>query len=134
MLKDAEKLPVYVDTNILLSLYEKANLIDELERMLNRPFVLVVTTAVIDELNLIKKKRSKKGMAARLALQLIERWEKEGMVKIVDVRGKVDDVIVELANKHNAAVCTNDVGVVRRLKPTVRCFSLKNNSTLSYAR
>lgn len=84
----------------------------------------IVPLAVIRELEILVKKLSgKERMAAKVALSLAQRCE------TADVIGYADDVVIELATEHDAAVLTNDAGLKKRLQArhiSVICLRQKN--------
>lgn len=106
---------VVMDTNFLLVPFQfKVDVFTELERLLDGPFTLVVPSSVVRELKGIARRQGRTGAAARFALKLLEsRGEK---AKKVESGLPVDDGIFEYARENRAVVCTNDLGLKRRLK------------------
>jgi rRNA-processing protein FCF1 len=79
--------------------------VEEICNLVPEKYILVVPSQVIAELKRLKtyKKEKVSGrdkLAIDLALQLIEKFESEGLLKIEDLTGKiVDDAIIELSKQ-----------------------------------
>ncbi|MHC1585761.1 MAG: type II toxin-antitoxin system VapC family toxin [Candidatus Syntropharchaeia archaeon] len=101
---------VIVDTNgMMIPGTLGVDIFSELERL---GFVeVIVPRAVLRELETLKKRlKGKEKKAAEIGHMLSERCE------IVEMNGKTDDIIVELAKEREAAVFTNDRELKKRLK------------------
>ncbi|WP_440952678.1 DNA-binding protein [Methanococcoides sp. FTZ1] len=101
---------VIIDTNgLMIPVQFKVDIFSELERLGYDE--RIVPQAVINEIKiLVKRCRGENRTAAKVALSLADRCA------IVDRTGSADDVILQLAHDTGAAVLTNDVGLVERLK------------------
>lgn len=114
---------VIIDTNgLMIPVQFGVDIFEELGRLGYDRFI--VPLAVIRELEILVKKLSgKERMAAKVALSLAQRCE------TADVIGYADDVVIELAAEHDAAVLTNDAGLKKRLQArhiSVICLRQKN--------
>lgn len=109
---------VIIDTNgLMIPVQFKVDIFTELKRLGYDE--LIVPQAVINEIKiLVKRYKGENRTAAKVALSLSDRCT------IVERKGSADDVILQLALDTGAAVLTNDVGLVKRLKevdvPVVR--------------
>ncbi|AKB84481.1 DNA-binding protein [Methanococcoides methylutens] len=101
---------VIIDTNgLMIPVQFRVDIFSELKRLGYDE--LIVPQAVINEIGiLIKRYRGENKTAAKVALSLADRCT------IVDRTGSADDVILQLALDTGAAVLTNDVGLIGRLK------------------
>ena len=121
---------VWLDTNFLMIPVQfRVDIFEELHRLLNEPFELLIASGTLDELKFISGGRGEDAGAARIGLKLIEG---KG-VKVVQSSGNVDDWLVERAVERDF-VCTNDIGLIRRLRETkVRRIQLKGKTHLDFA-
>jgi len=95
---------VILDTSALMDINEfKVDLLSLLAEEGYTEFL--VPEAVVEELR--KKKRN---VNARVALMLLNK------MRVVSGKGHADEVIVELAKKEGAAVCTTDRELIEKLK------------------
>ncbi len=124
--------PVLLDTNFLLLPFQfKINILDDLEYLVEQSHRFVVSSCTISELQDIGAHVGKHGMAARLALKLVE--ANRHRIDVVQSTQTVDDWIVDYAAKHNAIACTNDSKLRRRLKKQgVAVVSMKSRSKLGF--
>ncbi len=98
---------VIIDTNAwIYAMLHKVRILEEL-----KGFEVYVLEGTINELRQIAGTRKKEGVAAKLALRLIE---KEG-VRVVPHRGRVDEKLLELA-RQGYAVLTHDEELRKRIK------------------
>jgi len=118
---------ILLDTNILIDSFRfKVRLADELNRISDFPFELYTIKGVIEELErLINDGGSKEKRSAKLALDFIRL-----NAKILDMRGKVDDIIVKLGKK-GYVPCTSDKELKKRLKDS-KFIILKQRKYLSF--
>jgi len=102
-------LKVIIDTNgLMIPVQFKVDIFGELGRLGYDEFV--VPQAVVNELKaLVKKYRGENRTAAKVGLSLSDRCT------LVERAGIADDIILQLALDMDAAVLTNDVGLVKRL-------------------
>jgi rRNA-processing protein FCF1 len=109
---------VILDTNFLMIPYaEKIDIFQEIDRLVREGYMLFTFSGVIGELEGINEGKDSKGrdkVAARIALQMIE---KRG-IRTIESHGKVDDALMEFArmNKEDTIVCTNDKELRRKLR------------------
>jgi hypothetical protein len=107
---------VIIDTNFLLIPYQfKVDIFSEIRRICNVKYDVFVLDKTVGELErIIGKQGGKHREAAKLALGLL----KSKGVKVIETREDkvVDDIIVELANRKEHIVATQDKGLKRRLK------------------
>ena len=123
---------VILDTNFLMIPFQfKINIFGELDYLIDIPHVYLITSRTLNELRHIGKSIGKDGMAARLAIKMIE--VNKAKIEIIKNDAVVDDWIVEYAQEHKAIVCTNDSGLRKRLRPLrVKVITLKSKSRLGY--
>lgn len=110
---------IILDTNFLLIPGEfKVDIISEIERICKFNYTLWIVDKTIDEIeNIIETaEKQKSRMAAKLAKQVI----KKNSIKLIPTKKSderiVDDIIVDLVNKHEYIVATQDKGLKDRLK------------------
>ncbi|KGK99348.1 DNA-binding protein [Methanococcoides methylutens] len=119
---------VIIDTNgLMIPVQFKVDIFTELKRLGYDE--LIVPQAVINEIKiLVKRYKGENRIAAKVALSLSDRCT------IVERTGSADDVILQLALDTGAAVLTNDVGLVKRLKEVdVAVVRLRQKSRLDIA-
>lgn len=106
---------IIVDSNALfVPLQFKIDVFDELERLLNRKFELILLSPVQQELKMLAAENSPKmKKMAAFALKLAEKCR---YVKVNLSEKMVDDVIVEIAAKWKIPVFTNDSQLRKRLR------------------
>lgn len=122
--------PVILDTNFLLVPFQfKVDILRELEYLLEYSHHYVISSKTMDELSKLGKILGKDGMAARLALKLVE--ANKARIEIIKSRKYVDEWIVEYAKQNGAIVCTNDSALRRKLKSlSIKVISMKSKSKL----
>lgn len=92
----------------------KIDVFDELERLLNRKFELILLSPVQQELRMLAMKSSPKiQKMATFALKLAEKCR---YVEVDLSEKMVDDVILEVAAKWRMPVFTNDSQLRKRLR------------------
>ncbi|KXB01546.1 hypothetical protein AKJ43_03295 [candidate division MSBL1 archaeon SCGC-AAA261D19] len=103
---------VILDTNFLLIPGSHGvDIFDDLDRVLNQDYKIIIPSAVIRELKyLMSEGTSSERSAARLALEMASEGE------IAEVGGPADDEILKLAKKGRSAVGTNDADLRKRLR------------------
>jgi len=95
----------------------RVDIFREIERIIVARYELLVPTGVIEELQGIQEGGGADGIAAKVALQLID--DRDRHVRTIHSHGDVDDFILEFAmNNVGSMVCTND----KELKRKVRKF------------
>jgi rRNA-processing protein FCF1 len=122
--------PVILDTNFLLIPFRfKINIIQELDYLIDVSHKFTISSMTLEELRRIGESSGKDGMAARLALKMID----ASKIEIIKNEKEVDDWIVEYAQASNAIVCTNDTKLRRRLKPFhIKTVTMKSKSKLGF--
>jgi len=135
---------ILLDTNMLVScLRFRIDLFGELERLVAGPHELVVPSPVVQELRVLAAGRGRDRGFARAALALLEkrkvRVEEDGPNAGEEpaAKGKggqsADDWLVEKAKGTNAIVCTNDVGLKKRLASgKVQIITMLHRSHLDF--
>lgn len=123
---------VILDTNFLLIPFQfKIDIFRELEYVIEYSHSYVVSSKTIKELKKLSKLIGKNGMAARLALKLVEANDKK--IEIIENNNYVDDWIVDFAKKNNAIVCTNDSELRRRLREAeIKVIAMKSKSKVDF--
>jgi len=121
---------IILDTNFLLVPFQfKINILKELDYLVEVSHKYVISSKTIEELKKIGESRGKNGIAARLALKIVE----SNPIEIIKNNMKVDDWIVEYAKERNAIVCTNDAPLRRRLKASgIKVATMKSKSKLGF--
>ncbi len=124
--------PVVLDTNFLLIPFQfKINIVRELEYLLEVSHHFVISSKTMQELNKIGQSIGKNGMAARLALKLVE--ANKGRITIVQSDEYVDSWIESYAKANHAIVCTNDSKLRMKLKDQdIKVITMKSKSKLGY--
>ncbi len=106
---------IILDTNFLLIPYQfKINIMAALDKLVESAHELAVGEPVLAELKRLSKGRKKESIAARVALEIIER----NKLRIIESNIRAaDDWIVEYCKANpRTIVCTNDIGIRTRLK------------------
>ena len=86
-----------------------------------------VSAGIIGELKKLSARRSKEGRAAKLALRVI----KKHRIRALENSEQVDDFLVRAAVDEGFEVCTNDIGLKRRLRNMgVRALSISKSGVL----
>ena len=105
---------ILLDTNFLLIPYQfRVDIFSEIDKICNFNYEVYVLDKTIGELNgIIKNQSGKHEDAAKFALKSIEVKK----IKIVKTEeGRVDDIIVKLAEKEGYIVATQDKDLKRKL-------------------
>jgi rRNA-processing protein FCF1 len=125
---------VILDTNFLLvPLQFNLDIFKVLERLLEAPHDVMVSTSIISELKRLAKNRGRQGAAARFGLKLVEIRKGLDKLKVVKGTSPVDDWIVEYASENRALVCTNDVILKKKLKAKgVKIIVLRTKTRLDF--
>lgn len=123
---------IILDTNILLLPGQhKLDVFSECERLCEEKIEFLVLQQAVEELKALVGKRSRDGVAARIALQLLL---KHGAREIKAKEKKVDEAMLALAKENKKIIfATNDVGLRRRLRSLgARTICLKHGSVLGW--
>lgn len=119
---------ILLDSNAVMMLFEfSINLEDELTRLFGK-FKIIIPKTVIDELTFLSDHgKGRKKLIAKPALKLIEKYD------VVDAIGFGDQAILDLAEKLNCIVLTNDKKLREKLKKlSLHSVYLRNKSKLVY--
>ncbi len=124
--------PVVLDTNFLLVPFQfRIDILKELDFLVDVSHHYVVSSRTVRELEAIGKAVGKNGMAARLALKMLE--ANRGKIKIIESPMEVDDWIVEYSKAERAIVCTNDSFLRKRLKEAgVKVAAMKSKTKVAF--
>ena len=123
---------VILDTNFLLIPFQfKINIFSELNYLLDFAHYYVISSRTLFELRKISRTVGKDGMAARLALKMVE--NEKDQITIIESKDFVDNWIFDYAVENNAIVCTNDSGLRHRLRERkMKIITLKNKVKIGY--
>jgi rRNA-processing protein FCF1 len=124
--------PVVLDTNFLLIPFQfKIDILRELDYLVDVSHHFVISSKTLAELRKIGRSIGRNGMAARLALKLVE--ANRSKITIVESGEYVDRWIEGYAVENRAIVCTNDAELRRKLLDLdVKVVSMKSKSKLGY--
>lgn len=98
---------IVIDTNFWI--YVVLNKIRIFEELLG--YEIYTLDKVLQELKQISKKKSKHGIAAKVALEMIEKFN----VKIISASKSADEKLIELA-KQGFIIATNDAELLKKIK------------------
>jgi hypothetical protein len=108
---------IILDTNFLLIPSQfKLDIFSEIRRIADFKYELFIIDKTIDELKEIiasKQQKQKNKLAAKIALQLIEKYK---LKKIKTEEDLVDNAIISLANKKDYIIATQDKLLKSKLK------------------
>lgn len=123
---------VILDTNFLLIPFQfKIDIFSEIEYLLEISYELAISSSSISELKKISKQKGKNGIAAKLALKMLDANKEK--IQVVQSRRNVDDWIVDYAQQKGAIVCTNDSKLRNRLKEGgIKMITLKGRSHIGF--
>jgi len=122
---------VLFDTNfLLLPVLQGIDVFGELSRFVSESHELATLSSVVGELELMQESKSRRGVAAKVALELI----KQKNVRVYETDFRADDSLLDYALKHkNTVVCTNDRELKKKLrKHGIGVISPKGRSYLTY--
>ena len=103
---------VLLDTNALMAIAElKIDVFVELEKECDFKYEIYILRGTILELkNIMEQQPGKYKRAAKLALDIVQKKE----IKIIEKKGKVDDILTELS-KQGCLIVTQDKELKKRL-------------------
>lgn len=109
---------ILLDSNFLIDCLKfKVDFLNEIEKIIEEKFEILILENVLEELERIGKRKTKESKYARLLLKLI----KEKNFKIVSTEFEnADDAIISFADK-NTIVATNDI----KLRKTLKAYGIK---------
>jgi len=104
---------VILDTNFLTLPYQfKIDIFEEIKRVVQEDHEILTLDCVVEELKKIAKGKGKNAIAARVALELME---KKG-VKILRTKKRNTDKVILSISDENTIVATNDKELRGKLK------------------
>lgn len=107
---------IVADTNFLLSQFEfGVDLPSELHRIIDEPFVLVLSSGTMGEIAAIASRTGKRASAARFVMNNLPKLRTLFTIEEVPSSGKVDEWIIKYARKNTISVATNDIILRKRL-------------------
>ena len=107
---------IVADTNFLLSQFEfGVDLPSELHRIVDEPFVLVLSSGTMGEIASIARRTGKRASAARFVVNNLPKLRTLFTIEEVPSVGKVDEWIIKYARKNTISVATNDIILRKRL-------------------
>jgi rRNA-processing protein FCF1 len=117
---------ILVDTSsIVFALSNNKDIFAVIEEKLEAK--VVISQGIVRELQRLGSKRNKEGRAAKLAMEIMRLHDIEVLPDIE----KVDDFIVKTGAAGKMAVCTNDLGLKKRLLGVgVRALSVSQKGIL----
>jgi hypothetical protein len=126
--KEPEMKKIILDTNFLLIPAQfGVDIFDEISRICNFEYELLVLDKSIDELKkIVRTEKGKNRAAAKLALALVK--AKTGLMKTKSGKG-VDDLLVELSRK-DCIIATQDRLLKRKLKTPIIVLRQKRHLQL----
>jgi uncharacterized protein len=111
---------IYIDTNFMLIPSNfKVDIFQEIDRLCDFKYKIVILDKTIDELNkIIETQKGKHKTAASLALQLIQKKKIDKSLTIQKTSSKedVDNILISIAKKQKIIVATQDKDLKRHLK------------------
>ncbi len=124
--------PVIIDTNFLLIPFRyRIDILRELDYLVEPSHRFVISSKTMKELKKIGKKVGKDGMAARLAIKLVE--ANSLRIDVIESEEHVDDWIADYSKANRAIVCTNDSELRRRLRALhIKVITMKSKSKLGF--
>jgi len=105
---------VVTDTNILIYLIDRVNILEELERREGAKVELIIPEPVIKELELMLNSKSyKRRKGSMLALNYLKT---KGYTVEKTQSSKADESVIEVAIKRNVPIITNDKEIIIKAK------------------
>jgi rRNA-processing protein FCF1 len=104
---------IILDTNFLTLPHQfNVDIFEEINRIMEEEYELITLSSVIEELKKISESRGNDAVAAKIALELVEKKN----VKVINTNNKnVDNAIVAIADK-NTIIATNDKALKKKIK------------------
>lgn len=107
---------VILDTSILIySVNLKLDLVTEIKELLEGTQELIIPSAVLNELGRVASYSGKRGIEARIALEIVEELLKKRVLNILNLDTKmsklndVDKLLIHLCKQLNAYLATADL-------------------------
>ncbi|MEM0307584.1 MAG: PIN domain-containing protein [Thermofilaceae archaeon] len=123
------KTVVVIDSSAIIAcLEDRRDLFEALRDSFEGSVEVVVPNAVLEELKKLAAQGARKKLAARLALQLLQRGSDDIVIRVIDVDAKsTDEALLKLSMELNAFLITID----RELRKTAEA---KGITALTYLR
>jgi len=123
---------IVIDTNFLLLPFKfKIDILRELDYLVDVSHHFVISSMTLSELGKIGKRIGKDGMAARLALKMVE--ANKARIEVIQSTRYVDAWIANYAQVNRAIVCTNDSELRRKLRALdIKVVAMKSRSKLGF--
>lgn len=124
---------IVLDTNfVVCCAKQKIDFIKEIERICSFEYNLIVIGQVIEELKkLLLSKNIKDREAALLALHLVEKYEKEGKIKVKKVEAEeADSAILKFDNKSNI-IATLDKALKQKIR-NARVITIRQTKHIAF--
>ncbi len=110
---------ILVDSNFLIDCLKfKVDFLENIEKLIEEPFEILILENVLRELEKMSKKKTKESKYARLALKIV----KEKNFRILKSSFEDTDEAIVSASDKNTIVATNDL----KLRKTLKAFGIKN--------
>ncbi len=104
---------IILDTNFCLIPFEfKVDVIEEIKRIIHEKAEIIIPDLVIEELKDMSKKKGKRGVYAKNAIEYFSRFKK---VKVKKIDG-VDDSIIRFAKENKCVIATQDKEMKRKAR------------------
>lgn len=123
---------VVIDTNFLFIPYVyRIDIFSELNYLIEAGQKIIMPSSVINELNKISEQKGKNGLAAKLALKIIDNRKKS--IEIISTDLLPDEWIVKFCKNNSAIVCTNDKVLKNKIKRLgAGVITLKSRSKIGF--
>ncbi|MBI5133511.1 MAG: hypothetical protein HZA83_02250 [Thaumarchaeota archaeon] len=124
---------VVIDTNFLFIPYVyRIDIFSELNYLIEAGQNMIMPSSVINELNKISGQKGKNGLAAKLALKIID--NRKNSIEIIGTDLLPDEWIVKFCKDNSAIVCTNDKVLKNKIKRLgAGVITLKSRSKIGFA-
>lgn len=124
---------IVLDTNfIVCCAKQKIDFINEIERICNFEYNLIVPEQVIEEFKKLSlSKRTRDREAALVALYLVEKYEKEGKIKIKKVEAEEADSAILKFDKKDSIIATLDKVLKQKIR-NARVITIRQSKHLSF--
>lgn len=110
---------IILDSNFLIDCLKfKVDFLEEMEKLVEEPFEILILKNVLKELENMSKKKSREGRYAKLSLRLI----KEKNFKIIESSSENTDNDIISSSDENTIVATND----KELRKALKLLGIKN--------
>ncbi len=100
---------VVLDTNFVLSCYRFRIALDDISRLIDEAYEVLVPQNVLEELRNLELEGTDKE-AQKIMLKILARYP------VLPLQGRVDHSLLEYAQEHDCIICTNDRELRKSLK------------------